>query len=130
MFSEVMAKPELIHRSCAFCKKQLQGRNDKRFCDYSCRNNYNNLLKRAGNKCIRNINNALTKNRRILKELLKEGGETTKATEDRLKYLGFQFNYFTNTYTTKNERTYYFCYDYGYLPLENSWYLVVKKNTG
>ncbi len=128
MFLEVMTKPESIHRSCEFCKKSLQGRNDKRFCDYSCRNNYNNFLKRSGNKYIRNINNALGKNRRILKGLLKDGVETAKANEDRLKRLGFQFNYFTNTYTTKNDKTYYYCYDYGYLPLDNNWYLVVKKS--
>jgi len=41
---------------------------------------------------------------------------------------GFQFKYHTHIYNTKTEKTYFYCYEYGYLPLENNWYLIVKKN--
>jgi len=40
---------------------------------------------------------------------------------------GFNFNYFTNTYTNKKGVTYFYCYEYGYLPLENNFYLIVKR---
>ena len=28
----------------------------------------------------------------------------------------------------KSGKTYFYCYDYGYLPLENDWFLIVKRN--
>ena len=79
------------------------------------------------NNQMRNINNALSKNRRILEELLPEGEEMSKVTQDKLLQKGFLFKYVTHLYTTKAGKTYYYCYEYGYLPLDNDWYLVVKK---
>ena len=41
---------------------------------------------------------------------------------------GYNFNYFTNIYTTTKGVTYYYCYDYGYRLLEeNGKVLLVKK---
>lgn len=34
-----------MDRSCLDCGKALVGRADKKFCDDSCRNNYNNRIK-------------------------------------------------------------------------------------
>mgnify|MGYP000858374932 CR=1 FL=1 len=76
---------------------------------------------------MRNINNVLGKNRRILESLLPETEETGKANKEKLLRLGFQFKYITDLYTTKTGKTYYYCYDYGYLPLENDWYLIVRR---
>lgn len=117
----------LEQKSCLACGKQLKGRSDKKFCDDYCRNNYNNLLKADANNLVRNINNVLKKNRRILEQLLPEGEEMTKAPKQKLLNLGFQFRYMTHTYTNKKGNVYYFCYEYGYLPLENDWYLVVQR---
>ena len=114
-------------KTCLNCGKPLKGRADKRFCDDYCRNSYNNQLKSASNNLVRNINNALGKNRRILEGLLAEGGETAKANKEKLQRLGFQFKYITHTYVTKTGKTYLYCYDYGYLPLENDWFLIVKR---
>ena len=55
------------------------------------------------------------------------GEETAKANKEKLQRLGFQFKYLTHTYTTKTGKTYHYCYDYGYLPLENEWYLIVRR---
>ena len=114
-------------KTCLNCGKPLKGRADKRFCDDYCRNSYNNQLKSSSNNLVRNINNALGKNRRILESLLAEGEETAKANKEKLQRLGFQFKYITHTYVTKTGKTYLYCYDYGYLPLENDWYLIVKR---
>jgi hypothetical protein len=114
-------------KTCLTCGKPLKGRADKRFCDDYCRNSYNNQLKSASNNLVRNINNALSKNRRILESLLPEGEETAKANKEKLHRLGFQFKYMTHTYVTKTGKTYFYAYDYGYLPLENDWYLIVKR---
>ena len=114
-------------KTCLQCGKPLRGRSDKKFCDDYCRNNHNNQLKAYANNYVRTINNMLGKNRRILEELLPDKEEMSKATKEKLLYHGFSFRYITHTYINKKGTTYYFCYDYGYLPLENNWYLIVKR---
>jgi predicted nucleic acid-binding Zn ribbon protein len=117
-----------IPKTCESCGKAIKGRIDKKFCDDGCRNNFNNQLKsNSGNKYVRNINNALLKNRRILAAVFGAKDETLKTTRDKLLQQGFQFKYNTHTYTNKKGNVYFFCYDYGYLPLENDWFLLVKR---
>ena len=112
---------------CLACNKQVKGRTDKKFCDDYCRNNYNNQLKSAATNLVRNINNALGKNRRILESIIPTVEETFKTTKEKLLQKGFQFKYFTNSYTNKKGDVYFFCYDYGYLPIGNDWYLLVRR---
>ncbi len=119
---------EKENKTCLFCEKPVKGRSDKKFCDDYCRAAYNNELKSAVNNNIRNVNHALGKNRRILESLLPEGEATAKASRDKLIEKGFQFKYHTHIYNTKTDKTYFYCYEYGYLPLENNWYLIVKRN--
>jgi hypothetical protein len=112
--------------NCLYCDKPVKGRSDKKFCNDYCRAAYNNQLNSAANNFIRNVNNALGKNRRILESLLAEGEATAKTNKDKLVEKGFQFKYHTHLYSTKKGDTYFYCYEYGYLPLENDWYLIVK----
>ena len=76
---------------------------------------------------VRNINNALGKNRRILESFFNEEEEIAKTNKDKLLEKGFQFKYMTHTYTNKKGNVYFFCYDMGYMPLDNDWYLLVKR---
>jgi len=117
---------QLEKKICLNCQKIIQGRSDKKFCDDFCRNNYNNQLKSTSNNYIRNINNALKKNRNILDALLPEKEATAKTSRQSLLNQGFQFKYSTHSYTNKKGNTYAFCYDYGYLELEGDWFLVVR----
>ncbi len=117
---------ELQPRLCLNCEKPVKGRTDKKFCDDYCRNNYNNQLKSNTINLVRNINNALGKNRRILENFFGKE-EMIKTTKDKLLEKGFQFKYITHTYTNKKGDVYFFCYNVGYLPLENDWYLLVKR---
>ena len=116
-------------KTCLTCGTPLKGRSDKKFCNDYCRNNYNNQQKAKGNYSayVRTINNMLLKNRKILENILPDGEETAKANKDKLQRMGFHFKYLTHTYTTKTGKTYFYCYDYGYLPLDNDWYLIVKR---
>lgn len=118
---------ETSPRLCLDCKKPVKGRADKKFCNDFCRNNYNNLLKSDTNNQVRNINNALGKNRRILESFFTGEEELAKTTQEKLLEKGFFFKYITHTYTNKKGNTYFFVYDLGYLPLENNWYLLVKR---
>ena len=116
-------------KKCLSCGKPIKGRADKKFCDDACRNAYNNELKNKSNysNYVRNINNTLLKNRRILEELLPKEEETAKTTHDKLIQKGFVFKYHTHSYTNKKGNIYFFNYDYGFLPLENNWYLIVRR---
>ena len=113
-------------KTCQLCNKPLKGRADKKFCDDYCRAAYNNELKSPVNNHIRNINNALGKNRRILDAILGTE-EMAKTTRDKLMQKGFLFKYFTHQYLNKKGQTYFFVYEMGYLPLENDWFLIVKR---
>lgn len=114
-------------RSCLQCGKALKGRLDKKFCDDYCRNAYNNRQNADTNNYVRNINNALRKNRRILEGIIRPDEELGKCPRQKLAELGFDFRYHTHQYLNKKGQTYQFCYEYGYLPLEGDWILVVKR---
>ena len=115
-----------MERQCPECGEKIVGRIDKKFCSDYCRNSHNNNLNKDSRNLMRNINNKLRKNYRILEEL--NPSDKSKSTKTRLLAKGFNFNYFTNIYTTKAGTVYYFVYDQGYLPLEGDYYALVKKN--
>jgi hypothetical protein len=115
-----------MEKNCLDCGEKIKGRSDKKFCNDQCRNNYNNHLNSDTNNLVRNINNILRKNRRVLEELNPE--KKTKIHRDKLIERGFSFQYITNVSKTRNGNTYYFCYEQGYLPLENDFYLLVAKS--
>ncbi|MBN2521295.1 MAG: hypothetical protein JXB17_12355, partial [Bacteroidales bacterium] len=58
---------------CTECGEPIHGRSDKKFCCDQCRNIFNNRLNSNLNNYMRNINNVLRKNRRILAELNPNG---------------------------------------------------------
>lgn len=119
-----MALPEEL-KTCLECESELFGRVDKKFCSDYCRNAYNNKRNRDSNKYVRNINNILRKNRRILEEAAPTGKGV--AHKDELLFRGFNFDYYTNTYTTKAGATYYFVYDLGYLLVDDEKYAIVRR---
>lgn len=113
-------------RKCLECGEPLVGRSDKKFCSDYCRNTFNNRLDVESKNLIRNTNNRLRKNYKVLTELNKTG--KTKVTRLRLYDRNFDFNFFTSTYTTKVGKIYYYVYDQGYLELENDYFLLIRKN--
>ncbi len=108
---------------CLECGNRLYGRADKKFCNDQCRNNYNNKLNSDETSFMKMVNRSLRKNRRILKELNPKGKSKTK--KSIMESKGFEFKYFTNVYRTKEGKVYYFCYEYGYLPLDNGYFALV-----
>lgn len=115
-----------MEKTCLECGEKIVGRVDKKFCSDYCRNAFHNKNNKDSSNLIRNINNQLRKNYRILEEL--NPSEKTKASKTKLLAKGFNFEYFTSIYTTKAGTVYYFVYDQGYLPLENGYYALVKRN--
>ena len=110
---------------CLECNTELNGRAGKKYCSDSCRNLYNNRVNRVDTQYMRQVNSILKKNRRILEKLNPK--EKSKTSKEELLFLGFNFYYYTNVYTTKQGKVYYFVYDHGYLELENEDYALVRK---
>jgi len=113
---------------CLECGEPIKGRADKKFCDDQCRSNYNNKMNSDVTAEMRNINNILRKNRRILESVVHEDGKG-KISKQKLHDKGFNFKYFTQTHITQKGSTYKLCYDYGYLPIENDFIMVIKWGT-
>lgn len=112
-------------KACLECGAEIKGRVDKKYCSDQCRTSYNNRLNSDETTYMRNVNNILRKNRRILIELNPEG--KSRVTRTKLKTKGFDFAYFTSTYTTKDGALYFYCYEQGYLPIEKDYFLLVVK---
>ena len=115
-----------MQKTCPECEEKIVGRTDKKFCSDYCRNAFNNKMNKDSTNLVRNTNNLLRKNYRVLQEL--NPLDKTKATKAKLLAKGFNFEYFTSIYTTKSGTVYYFVYDQGYLPLEGDYYALVKRN--
>jgi hypothetical protein len=113
-------------RRCKLCEKPVKGRSDKKFCNDYCRNSYNNRARADSSHCVRIINNALLKNRRVLLGLLEEGSGQAKADCETLLERGFQFKYSTHAHTNQRGELYLFCYDHGYCVLEDGQCLIVS----
>ncbi|KAF2335470.1 hypothetical protein [Flavobacterium daemonense] len=112
-------------KTCLECSEKIVGREDKKFCSDGCRNAYNNKINKDTTNFMRNVNNKLRKNYRILAELNSEG--KSKATREKMINKGFDFDFFTNILHTKTGNTYYFLYDQGYRSLDNDYFMLVKK---
>jgi predicted nucleic acid-binding Zn ribbon protein len=120
--------PKNEEKVCLECGEKIIGRADKKFCSDQCRVAYNNKLNRDETNYMNNVMNLLRKNRRILMELNTTG--KTRVSRETLAKKGFDFTYFTSQYKTKENAVYNYCFEQGYLPIENNWYLlVVKKET-
>mgnify|MGYP000076257515 CR=1 FL=1 len=85
------------------------------------------IMNKDSNNLMRNINNKLRKNYRILCELNPE--EKGKTTKTKLLSKGFDFEFFTSMLQTKTGNTYFFLYDQGYRALEDDFYMLVKKDS-
>jgi hypothetical protein len=118
-------KNKTMDKNCLECGEKIVGREDKKFCSDGCRNSYNNKINKDSTNYMRNVNNKLRKNYRILVEANPDG--KSKITKTKLLSKGFDFDYFTNILNTNTGNTYHFVYDQGYRFLENEYYMIVKK---
>ena len=114
-------------KKCLACDRPIKGRIDKKFCDDSCRNNFNNQLNSDATPLIRTINNILRRNRRILFEILGGSDRPVLVEKEWLIAQGFHFEFFTEQFTNDKDEVYYYCYDYGYRVLEKGKYMAVKN---
>lgn len=112
-------------RLCKECSTELLGRADQQYCSDACRNAWHNRQKAGSNGYVRKVTGILKKNRNIIAQLNPEGSSSN--TRKVLERQGFNFDFYTNTYTTKKGDVYYFCYEYGYLPRGEKYITLVKR---
>ena len=112
--------------TCLESGEKILGRIDKKFCNDACRNSYNNKQNKDSTNLMRNINNRLRKNYRILSDLNFNEGKT-QSTIEKLSSEGFDFEYFTNLKVYKNGAEYRFVYNIGYKFIEENRLLIVKN---
>ena len=101
-------------RYCQACNKELKGRSDKKFCDTQCRSTFQNTNKAPHELEIQTINSLLRSNRSLMAHFCPSGKSTVD--KEVLTKLGFKFDLFTHIFPFSTG-TYFFCYDYGYLPI-------------
>jgi hypothetical protein len=106
-------------RNCPYCRKQVEGRTDKKFCSHYCKSSYHYVKNREDeNNLFKNIDTQLKLNRRILKEYNKAGKAMVRA--ETLLGEGFNPKYFTNYWKSKSGGVYLFCYEYGFKKTEDN----------
>lgn len=120
--------PEKMEKVCRECGEPIKGRTDKRFCSDACRNIFHYNANNAPINYVRNVVNALKRNRRVLSELNTGPEGKTKVHRDKLLEKGFSFTYHTNAHRTKAGNTYVFCFEQGYLELGNNWFMLVRRD--
>ncbi len=106
--------------NCLECNEALKGRSDKKFCDDSCRNAFNNKRNKDVSNLMRQINSQLRKNYRLLQEFATPNEESL-ITSIKLSNEGFIFDYFTGYKISWEGREIRMVYDIGYEFLENSY---------
>lgn len=108
-----------MDRWCLSCHKKVDGRVDKLFCSPYCKSSYH--YEKNRNKQMTRfklIDVQLKRNRSILKHFHKTGKTTILKSE--LIDKGFIPKYFTNYWKNKKNDVYLFCYEYGFLSIDNN----------
>lgn len=103
-----------MQRLCAACKKPLEGRKDKIYCDRYCKSSfqYKQIQNNKGS-FHQKIIWQLRKNKKILKKYNKAGKATIRKAD--LLADGFNPNIFTHYWRSKKGNVYLFVFEYGFM---------------
>lgn len=108
-----------MERRCKHCSKTLSGRVDKLFCDANCRGLFHySQNKEKKTTLFERVDKQIKLNRRLLKHFNQAGKSTIRS--DKLISAGFNPRYFTHYWKNKQGQVYLFCYDVGFLALEEN----------
>ncbi|MEH3115758.1 hypothetical protein [Pedobacter terrae] len=117
--------------SYKYCGNTFEGRSDKIFCSDQCRNRArrDQLKTEKWNAplFLNKIIDILQNNHKILKAQYGENREPSVVSEFLLRDHGFNFEFQTRILVT-SKGIYKFCFDYGWLELENGKILIVQND--
>lgn len=103
-------------KTCIVCGAEVVGRSDKKYCSLQCKSadQYNRRL--AEDKFYLEVDKQLKTNRKILKKYNQSGYSTVR--KEVLLNEGFVPKYFTHYWKNNKDQVYLFCYEYGFLEIE------------
>jgi len=108
-----------LQHECLYCKKELVGRTDKKYCNLHCKSAYQyQKTKDQPERFYNKVDNQLKLNRKLLKEYNKGGKVTVRASI--LKEKGFDADFFTHFWKNQKSDVYLFVYEYGFLKIKES----------
>lgn len=110
---------------CMDCGALLKGRSDKRFCNDYCRSHHYHQVNKDELLFLKEINKILKKNKIILERFYTQG--ISALHRSPMLAAGFNFNYFTHLKSGHGGRTCIYCYEYGYVKLNEDEFLLCKQ---
>ncbi|MEW7292891.1 hypothetical protein [Aquimarina sp. 2304DJ70-9] len=103
---------------CLYCNTEITGRSDKKYCSVHCKSAHQYQKRKQEEQQYYKIDKQLKINRKILKAYNKSGLSTVR--KEKLISEGFDPKYFTHYWKNKKGQVYLFCYEYGFLKLQDN----------
>jgi hypothetical protein len=103
-------------KTCPICEEEVKGRSDKIYCSKKCASTAYYDVRLENDSFFIEVDKQLKINRKILKKYNRSGYTTLR--KELLVEEGFDPNYFTHYWKNTKNQVYLFCYDYGFLLVE------------
>lgn len=103
-------------KRCPVCKTEVKGRTDKIYCSETCKSSHQYESRTIKESFFLQVDRQLKTNRKILKRYNQTGYTTLR--KKVLLELGFNPRYFTHYWKNQKGQVYLFCYDFGFLEIE------------
>lgn len=102
-----------MKKRCPSCNAEVKGRSDKIFCSPHCKSACQYEKRTVKEKFYLKVDKQLKINRKLLKKYNQSGYTTLR--KEVLLQKGFNPRFFTHYWKNKKGQVYLFCYDYGFL---------------
>lgn len=116
----------VARKKCLECKTEIIGRSDKIFCSDYCRASNHNRKNHRKIKLVREINQILSINRKILSDFHKRKIELVS--KDDLIAAGYRFKFQTGWYENEKGLKISKCYDFAFEKISPDSYKIYKSN--
>ena len=114
-------------RHCKECGAPLKGRIDQKFCADFCRNQFHNRINWQHRMATKSINRILQNNHSVLRTFLCQH-KKRKISSSEMLLMGFDFQYYTHVKKNRRGQVYQFCYDFGYLRIDEVYVYIVHQD--
>ena len=112
---------------CKICKKEVEGRTDRKFCSITCKNYYHIHLRHASKQAAISINEYLKRNHGILLEQLGKNKSQVKVYRNILEDKKFRFKYHTHSQINSKGKIFHYIYDLAWMEFSDDEILIVRQ---
>ena len=103
-------------KKCPVCENEIIGRSGKVFCSLKCKSIDQYEKRQVEDAFFIQVDRQLKVNRKLLKKYNRSGFTTLR--KEQLEKEGFDSNFFTHYWKNSKGEVYLFCYDFGFLEIE------------